>query len=141
MIGRIAQILLQFECHRRGGRLLSAQTHPLKAICELAENALDAGAAEVVIVRRRTHGALFLEVIDDGQGVPRDAEGLPDFARIATHVCDSMKRHLAERDRRGIHGEFGIGLLSFWSLGDPRRIAPTWPYVTFYQPQLNPAHT
>jgi len=61
------------------------QTHPLKAVCELAENALDAGASEVVIVRRRVHGEAFLEVIDDGKGVARDAEGVPDFARIATH--------------------------------------------------------
>jgi hypothetical protein len=117
--------------------IASTQTHPLKAICELAENALDAGAAEVVIVRRRTHGALFLEVIDDGQGVARDADGLPDFARIATHVCDSMKRHLAERDRRGIHGEFGIGLLSFWSLGETLRMVAAGADGNLYEMQLD----
>src|SRR5262245_27483077 len=112
------------------------QTHPLKAICELAENALDAGAHEVAIVRRRTHGDLFLEVVDDGKGVARDAGGLPDFARIATHVCDSMKRHLAEQDRRGIHGEFGIGLLSFWSLGDTLRMVSAGADGALYEMQL-----
>src|SRR5262245_25268254 len=112
------------------------QTHPLKAICELAENALDAGAHEVAIVRRRTHGDVFLEVIEDGKGVARDAEGLPDFARIATHVCDSMKRHLAEQDRRGIHGEFGIGLLSFWSLGDSLKMVSAGADGTLYEMQL-----
>jgi hypothetical protein len=112
------------------------QTHPLKAICELAENALDAGAHEVAIVRRRTHGDVFLEVIDDGKGVARDTDGLPDFARIATHVCDSMKRHLAEQDRRGIHGEFGIGLLSFWSLGDSLRMVSAGADGALYEMQL-----
>jgi hypothetical protein len=117
--------------------IASTQTHPLKAICELAENALDAGAREVAIVRRRTHGEVFLEVIDDGKGVARDADGLPDFARIATHVCDSMKRHLAEQDRRGIHGEFGIGLLSFWSLGDSLRMVSAGADANLYEMQLD----
>jgi hypothetical protein len=46
-----------------------SQTHPLKAICELTENAIDAGAASVRIIRRRSQGKLFLEVADDGRGV------------------------------------------------------------------------
>ncbi len=98
------------------------QTHPLKAVCELVENALDAGAREVVIIRRREKHDVYLEVIDDGRGVARGPDGLPDFGRIATHVCDSMKRQLAEQERQGIHGEFGIGLLSFWSLGEALRM-------------------
>src|SRR5579863_396532 len=98
------------------------QTHPLKAVCELVENALDAGAREVVIIRRRERHEIYLEIIDDGRGVPRSPDGLPDFGRIATHVCDSMKRQLAEQERQGIHGEFGIGLLSFWSLGEAFRM-------------------
>ncbi|MGE5191344.1 MAG: ATP-binding protein, partial [Deltaproteobacteria bacterium] len=117
--------------------IASTQTHPLKAICELAENALDAGAREVAIIRRRTHGELFLEVIDDGKGVARDTDGLPDFTRIATHVCDSMKRHLAEQDRRGIHGEFGIGLLSFWSLGEALRMVSAGADGNLYEMQLD----
>jgi len=100
-----------------------SQTHPLKAICELAENAIDAGATHVRIHRRRMKGAIHLEVHDDGRGVAPDADGVPDFQRIATHLCDSMKRHLDARSRKGIHGEFGIGLLSFWSLGDELRMA------------------
>jgi len=99
-----------------------SQTHPLKAICELAENAIDAGAAGVRIMRRRSRGQLFLEVADDGRGVAPDASGAADFERIATHLCDSMKRHLGAGQRQGVHGEFGIGLLSFWSLGEELRI-------------------
>jgi hypothetical protein len=99
-----------------------SQTHPLKAICELTENAIDAGAASIRIVRRRSRGRMFLEVDDDGRGVVGGADGVADFERIATHLCDSMKRHLAAPQRRGVHGEFGIGLLSFWSLGEELRM-------------------
>jgi hypothetical protein len=51
--------------------------------------------------------------------VPRDAEGLPDFKYVATHICDSIKRRLkADGNGNGLQGEFGIGLLSFWTVGD-----------------------
>ncbi|MBM4012083.1 MAG: hypothetical protein FJ286_12015 [Planctomycetes bacterium] len=104
-----------------------SQTHPLKAICEFTENAIDAGAAHVRITRRRSAGKTYLEVADDGRGVAADAEGEPDFGRIATHLCDSMKRHLDAAQRRGVHGEFGIGLLSFWSLGEELRMVSGGP--------------
>ena len=99
-----------------------SQTHPLKAICEFTENAIDAGAMHVRISRRRSQGKTYLEVADDGRGVASDESGEPDFERIATHLCDSMKRHLDAAQRRGVHGEFGIGLLSFWSLGEELRM-------------------
>ncbi len=51
--------------------------------------------------------------------MPRDADGLPDFKYVATHICDSIKRRLkADGNGKGVQGEFGIGLLSFWTLGD-----------------------
>jgi len=99
------------------------QPHPLKAVCELVENAIDAGAQHIHICRRRQKGAAYLELIDDGNGINLDDEGRPDFGHIATHICDSMKRHLSRRERLGVHGEFGIGLLSFWSLGEQLRMA------------------
>ncbi len=99
-----------------------SQTHPLKAICELVENAIDAGARHVRILRSRQRGKTFIAVEDDGRGVAVGETGRPDFERIATHLCDSMKRRLDARGRQGVHGEFGIGLLSFWSLGDELRM-------------------
>ena len=104
-----------------------SQTHPLKAICEFTENAIDAGATHVRISRRRSQGKTYLEVADDGRGVAVDEAGEPDFERIATHLCDSMKRHLDAAQRRGVHGEFGIGLLSFWSLGEELRMVSGGP--------------
>jgi hypothetical protein len=105
--------------------LAHSQTHPLKAICELTENALDAGGRRIRIVRRRQRGEFFLEVEDDGRGVAPDAAGDPDLERIATHLCDSMKRHLDPGGRKGVHGEFGIGLLSFWAVGEELRMIST----------------
>ena len=44
---------------------------------------------------------------------------LPDFKYVATHICDSIKRRLkADGNGAGLQGEFGIGLLSFWTVGD-----------------------
>ena len=49
----------------------------------------------------------------------RDEQGLPNFKYVATHICDSIKRRLkADGGGTGLQGEFGIGLLSFWTVGD-----------------------
>src|SRR5215831_3555485 len=96
-----------------------SQSNPLKAIAELVENSIDAHAKTIVITRGREHGGHYLKVKDDGDGVPQDSSGLPDFKYVATHICDSIKRHLkTSGDGRGIQGEFGIGLLSFWTVGE-----------------------
>ena len=102
--------------------IAQSQTHPLKAVCELVENAIDARAKNIDIVRRRSNDQIMLEVGDDGHGVLLDQKGRPHFEHIATHICDSMKRRLSAPERVGVHGEFGIGLLSFWSLGEQLRM-------------------
>jgi hypothetical protein len=96
-----------------------SQSNPLKAIAELVENSIDARAKIITITRGREQGEHYLTVKDDGDGVPRDLGGLPDFKYVATHICDSVKRRLkAEGGGGGLQGEFGIGLLSFWTVGD-----------------------
>jgi len=95
-----------------------AQSNPLKAVAEFIENSIDAGARNVTIVRGREKGEPYLLISDDGTGVRRDADGNPDFRYVATHICDSFKRRLKEDGVSGIQGEFGIGLLSFWTLGE-----------------------
>src|SRR5437762_9723654 len=95
-----------------------SQSNPLKAIAELVENSIDAKASSVTITRGREHGRHFLAIRDDGEGVPRNADGRPDFHYVATHICDSVKRRLKAGGAAGLQGEFGIGLLSFWTVGE-----------------------
>lgn len=94
-----------------------SQTHVLKAVCELVENSIDAGAGRIDISRRKRERHDFLEVADNGRGLRINEDGVPDFKYVATHICDSIKRYLKDHDKAGVHGEFGIGLLGFWSLG------------------------
>jgi hypothetical protein len=95
-----------------------SQSNPLKAVAELVENSIDARAKTIVITRGKDKGQHYLRVKDDGEGVRRNIDGEPDFHYVATHVCDSIKRRLKTQGTRGLQGEFGIGLLSFWTLGE-----------------------
>ena len=102
-----------------------SQDNPLKAVAEFVENSIDAGAQNVHIVRGRQRNEPFLKVIDDGEGVRRDDAGVPDFRYVATHICDSIKKRLKKEGAQGIQGEFGIGLLSFWTLGESLKLTST----------------
>jgi HSP90 family molecular chaperone len=95
-----------------------SQSSPLKAIAELVENSIDAKARAITITRGREHGRHFLAIRDNGEGVPRDGDGKPDFRYVATHICDSVKRRMKSGGATGLQGEFGIGLLSFWTIGE-----------------------
>jgi len=97
--------------------IANSQANPLKSVAEFVENSIDARAKQIVIVRGKKKGEFYLKVSDDGEGIPRDKEGLPDFRRVATHICDSIKRQFKSEGAEGIQGEFGIGLLSFWTVG------------------------
>ena len=111
-----------------------SQSNPLKAIAEFVENSIDANAKTIRITRGREHGAHYLAIKDDGNGVPRDADGLPDFKYVATHICDSIKRRLrADGNGMGLQGEFGIGLLSFWTVGDILTMTSTGADQRTYQ--------
>src|ERR1041384_6308777 len=95
-----------------------SQQNPLKAVAEFVENSIDALARNITITRGRERGQHFLRIRDDGQGIPRDEQGLPNFQYVATHICDSIKRQLKQNGAQGVQGEFGIGLLSFWTVGE-----------------------
>ena len=97
--------------------IAKSQANPLKAVAEFVENSIDARAKQIVIVRGKKKGEFYLKVSDDGEGIPRNTQGIPDFRRVATHICDSIKRQFKSESVEGIQGEFGIGLLSFWTVG------------------------
>ncbi len=77
-----------------------SQSNPLKAIAEFVENSIDAHAKSITITRGREHGEHYLAIKDDGNGVPRDADGLPDFKYVATHICGSLDQAAATENRR-----------------------------------------
>ncbi len=92
----------------------------MKAIAEFVENSIDAKASDVLIVRGKQNGRQYLKVIDDG-------EGIADFRYVATHIGDSIKRKLKAAGSSGIQGEFGIGLLSFWTVGEELTLQSVGP--------------
>ncbi|HUE17278.1 MAG TPA: ATP-binding protein [Planctomycetaceae bacterium] len=102
-----------------------SQSNPLKAVAEFVENSIDARAKQVTIIRGRTSGQSYLKIIDDGEGVPLDGQGRPNFEHVATHICDSLKREMKARGIKGVQGEFGIGLLSFWTVGETLSLVST----------------
>lgn len=95
-----------------------SQSNPLKAVAEFVENSIDAGATRIDIIRGKEKGDAYLKIKDNGRGIPRDDDGVPNFKYVATHICDSIKRQLKANGSKGMQGEFGIGLLSFWTVGE-----------------------
>lgn len=102
-----------------------SQSNPLKAVAEFVENSIDAHAQTVTIIRGREKGQPYLRILDDGNGVPTDEHGVPDFKYVATHICDSIKREMKAHGEQGLQGEFGIGLLSFWTVGEELSMVST----------------
>ena len=113
-----------------------SQHNPLKAVAEFVENSIDAQARNITITRGRERGEHFLSVTDDGNGVPRDDNGVPDFRYVATHVCDSIKRRMKLDGATGIQGEFGIGLLSFWTVGEELAMSSAGADGTAYEMRM-----
>jgi len=113
-----------------------SQNNPLKAIAEFVENSIDAHARNITVTRGRQKGQAFLRVKDDGEGIPRDEDGTPDFKYVATHICDSIKKELKARGAIGIQGEFGIGLLSFWTVGESLTLTSARADGTTYQMRM-----
>jgi signal transduction histidine kinase len=56
-----------------------SQSNPLKAVAEFVENSIDANVRHVTITRGREKGETYLRIRDDGDGIPVDEEGKPNF--------------------------------------------------------------
>ncbi len=93
-----------------------SQSDARKAVGELVQNSLDAGARHVEITWFNEKGARGLRILDQGEGIfpelPREAALL----KIAQTIGHSHKCSLspAERHRQMVLGKYGIGLLGFW---------------------------
>ena len=99
--------------------LARSQPDPRKALAELVQNSIDAGARRIQISRRREKGIAVLQVLDDGEGVIPELDRSEALTYIATNIGHSRKRNLSPEQRRELmlQGKYGIGLLGFWSIG------------------------
>src|SRR4051812_13530673 len=93
------------------------RTRPLRAICEIVWNSLDADASNVS-VNFRVNGLGGLEEIvltDDGDGIPLPMEGEHVFAALGgSHKA----RQTRTEHKRIVHGKFGEGRFRAFSLGE-----------------------
>ncbi|MCZ6893895.1 MAG: ATP-binding protein [Gammaproteobacteria bacterium] len=96
-----------------------SQPDPRKALAELVQNSLDAGARQIRVNRARLRGNPSIRIIDDGDGVIPELERTEALRYIATHIGHSRKRDLTPKQRMQLmtQGQYGIGLLGFWSIG------------------------
>ena len=106
-------------------RLLArSQSDPRKALAELVQNSLDAGARRIDIRWFNEKGRRALRIWDDGEGIFPDLERREALERIARTIGHSHKRALspAERREQMVLGKYGIGLIGFWSVGHEMEI-------------------
>lgn len=103
--------------------LARTQSDPRKAVAELVQSSIDAGARTITVERRRVRGRPALIVRDDGQGVLPDRGREEALRHIGTHIGHSHKLGLSpsERHERVVAGQYGVGLLGFWAVGRQRR--------------------
>jgi len=109
--------------------LAMSQPDPRKALAELVQNSLDAGARRIRITRLRERGQICLKIHDDGEGVIPDLDRTEALRYIATHIGHSRKRSLSPQERLALmtQGQYGIGLLGFWSLGQQLEMRTSVP--------------
>ncbi len=100
--------------------LALSQPDPRKALAELVQNSLDAGARSIRVTRVREKGLPCVKIRDDGEGVIPELGRPEALGYIATHIGHSRKRSLTPQERLSLltQGQYGIGLLGFWSLGE-----------------------
>ena len=114
--------------------LARSQSDPRKAVAERVQNAIDANARTITVERRRRGRRAALVVRDDGEGIRPHEDRETALRYIATHIGRSHKRNLSARERHEqiVAGQYGIGLLGFWSIGHRMEIrsrvagSPTW---------------
>ncbi len=102
-------------------RLLArSQSDPRKAVAELVQNSLDAGAKRVEITWFNEQGQRALRIQDDGAGIFPELAREEALERIARTIGHSHKHGLSPADRREqmVLGRYGIGLIGFWSVGE-----------------------
>ncbi len=108
-------------------------TNPLRSIKELVDNSIDAFARDssyspkegkIVKVEIEKNGTRrYIKVTDNAVGwEPDPALEKPNFEFSVKHIGDSIKKYLKEYEKareEGLAiGQYALGLLSFWALGN-----------------------
>jgi hypothetical protein len=95
-----------------------SQADARKAVGELVQNSLDAGAQHVEITWFNDKGARCLRILDQGEGIFPELPREDALREIAQTIGHSHKCSLspAERHQQMVLGKYGIGLLGFWCL-------------------------
>jgi len=113
-------------------------TNPLRSIKELVDNGIDAFArvpdhspkegkiVSVEICKERPKG--YIKVSDNAAGwepqlgSTKPTFSAPDFEYTVRHIGDSIKKYLKEYEKARAEGtaigQYALGLLSFWALGN-----------------------
>jgi len=107
-------------------------TNPLRSIKELIDNSIDTYARDptyspkkgkVVKIEINRNGTRpYIKVYDNALGWEPDSSGKPNFEFSVQHIGDSIKKYLKEYQKarkEGVAiGQYALGLLSFWALGN-----------------------
>ena len=83
--------------------LARSQPDPRKALAELVQNSIDAGARNIRRTRLRKAGVAAVQISDDGEGVltmPTPTPPKLGLSHIATNIGHSRKRNLTPDQRR-----------------------------------------
>jgi len=107
--------------------------NPLRSIKELVDNGIDAFSREPAYSPRegksvrveigRNGVSDSIKTVDNAVGWECNPQtGLPNFEYTVEHIGDSIKKYLKEyqkaRDEGLAIGQYALGLLSFWALGN-----------------------
>jgi hypothetical protein len=113
------------------GRMQSV--NPLRSIKELVDNAIDAFARDptyspsdgktVKVEIGKSGTSEYIKTVDNALGWECNVtSGMPNFEYSVKHIGDSIKKYLKEyqkaRDEGTAIGQYALGLLSFWALGN-----------------------
>ena len=109
--------------------LALSQPDPRKALAELVQNSLDAGAHRIRVTRVRERGMPCLKIVDDGAGVIPELDRTKALKYIATHIGAQPQARPFAAGAAALmtQGQYGIGLLGFWSLGHRLEIRSSVP--------------
>jgi hypothetical protein len=91
--------------------IAQSQSHPLKSVSELVENAIDAKAKNIVIEFTKRSNKLIIK--DDGEGFPLNNKGIPDVEGMPKRIGDSIKKDWMNKRKKEFTDSLVLEFLAF----------------------------